>query len=401
MSDEQRAAKQKEREEKKAQRVSPKKKKADETTRLLEILNTNLNASHETNTSILDSPTLADSTETIREDIHTLTDNDRVVAPMKVTIAAVFGRLAYPEWDTRKHQVGIGGLKSLRTFDHTFVANNLHRLGLYRTATEGILTRSFEVKHPFTLDYPGEITPAKSKRAFLRIINRVNEDSSREVAETILRYFLGQLQSTKEKVNILVTETVSANRPVSLKVLKDILDELFDIGSGMSASPAVVIHTTFLMVQPHLWSDMTLAPLKRHTASDSTSGAIGDVEATRNDVSFLSVEIKHKLEIDDSMIRTFSQKTEGIPMRFMLTTRNIHTKYTDDNILIGNVTTLALQYIHSVHFYDSDFNAKFATQLRDALIGSPDISATNKTKISEIFTKHLVVPSLELSPQSP
>ena len=137
-----------------------------------------------------------------------------------------------------------------------------------------------------------------------------------------------------------------------------------------------------------------MSPLKRHTASDSTSRAIGDVEAYRNEVPFLSVEIKHKLKIEDSMIRIFSQKTKDVPLRFMLTTNAIHTKYTDDNILIGNVTDVLLQYIHSAIIHEPEIAKTFITRLREALVGSPDISTTNKTKISELFTKHLAAPSL-------
>lgn len=392
--EEKKAAKLKQNEEKKAMKASTSaaEKKKDEDKRLLELLTSNLAATADE--SILDSPTFEGYTETVREDIHTLTDNDRIVAPMKVTIAAVFGHLAYPEWDTRKHQVGIGGLKSLRTLDHTFVANKLHELGLYRTPTEGILTRSFELKHPFTMSYPGEINPAKSKLAFLRLTNRVNEDTNRNVAETILRYFLRRLQESKVKVDSLVGERLETDKKVSIKTLNDILDEMFNLGAGMSATPAIVTHTAFSVIQPHIWKDIGMSPLKRHTASDSTSQAIGDVEAYRNEVPFLSVEIKHKLKIEDSMVRIFSQKTKDVPLRFMLTTSAIHTKYTDDNILIGNVTDVLLQYLHSVIIHEPDIAKTFVTRLREALIGSPDVSATNKTKISELFTKHFAVPSL-------
>jgi hypothetical protein len=385
--------KEKKKEEMKANSASEKKKQED--IRLLDILTSNIEKSCQTDTNILESQTFQGYPETVRNDIHMLTDNDRVVAPMKVTIAGVLGRIAYPTWDTRKHQVGIGGEKSLRSFDHSFVANNLHRLGLYRTATEGILTRSFELKHPFTMNYPGEINPTNSKLAFLRLINRVNEDPSPAVAETILRYFFHRLQLSKGKVDILARETLSSDRPISLEALRNLLTDIFDLGAGMSASPAIVVHTAFSVAQPFLWNDVEMTPLKRHTASDSTSRAIGDVEAYRKESPFLSVEIKHKLQIDSTMIRTFSQKTGAVPMRYMLTTAAIRTKYTDDNILIGNVTDVTLHTLHSVLYREPTIPMTFAIRLREALIGSPDISATNKAKISELFTKHAAAPSPE------
>lgn len=360
--------------------------------RLLALLNSNFAASRETDETILDSSSFTGSTETVRDDIHTLTDNDRVAAPMKVTIAAAFGRIAYPEWDTRKHQVAIGGLRSLRSLDHAFVANHLHRLGLYRTATEGSLTRTFEQKHVFTMDYPGEIKPRESKLAFLRLINRINEDSSLHVPTTILRYFLYRLQMSKQAVDALVSNPIPLGRHVTLPLVQRMLHDLFDIGSGMSVTPAIVVHTLLSIVQLTLWKDVELSPLKRHTASDSTSHAIGDVEAYQNMSPFLSVEVKYKIGIDDTIIRTFTQKTSGVPIRFLLTTQNIDTKYTEDNILIGNVTNVVLQYLHIV---SSQHHVDFVTLLRSALLENPDLSPTNKTQISEVFTKHLGIPSLE------
>lgn len=353
------------------------------------ILMTNLAASNETDEVILNSSSFNDSKQTVRDDIHSLTDNDRVAAPMKVAIAATVAKLAYPAWDTRKHQVGIGGLKSLRTTEHEYVAKNLHRLGLYRTATEGFLTRSFESKHPFTMEYPGAINPPASKHAFLRIVNRINEDSTPGVAETILRYFLYRLQESKKKVDGIIDEKLVTEKRTTLKEIQSVLTALFSGGAGLSATPTIVVHTAFSIVQPHMWPDIEMAPLKRHTASDSTSRAIGDIEAYRNGSPFLSVEIKHNIAIDSSMILTFAQKTLDVPMRFMLTTRKINTTYTDENILIGNVTEITLHYIHSILFAQPDAGMVFITRLRNALVESPDISPTNKIKISELFTKHL------------
>jgi hypothetical protein len=369
--------------------------KDQEDKRLLEILQRNIDARNESDDAVLDSPTLPTYPDTIRSDIEILTDNDRVVAPMKVTVAAVFGKLAYPDWDTRKHQVGIGGLRSLRTLDHSFVASTLYRMGLYRTATEGILTRSFESKHPFTMDYPGEIKPVVSKNAFLRIVNRINDDPSQTVAETILRYFLKRLHEQKERVAVLSGNVVVATSRVSLKTLRDLLQDVFGVGAGMSATPAIVTHTAFSLIQPHLWEGVQMAPLKRHTASDSTSKAIGDVEGYKGDAPFVSVEIKYNIDIDDTMIRTFSTKTGSIPLRYMLTTRGIRTKFTDENILIGNVTDVVLQCLHGVMIHDADICATFATRLREALIASPDIGSSNKTKIADAFTKLLAPPSPE------
>lgn len=350
------------------------------------ILDSNILASDDVDTALLDASSYQSSPETLRADIETLTIGDATAqAPMKVTIAAVAAKLWKPEWDTRKHQVGLGGLNSLRSVDHSFVANHMHKLGYYKTATEGALTRTFELKNAYTMDYPGEIKPINRKNAFLRIVGRVNDDYSQHLAETILRYFLGLLKKRKAAVDALKAGEFTPKEAVSLKTVKDILTGLFDIGTGMSASPAIVFHALCIVVQPFVWEGVTVSPLKHHTAADATSNAIGDVEAYRHETPFMSAEIKHKLTIDDSIVLTFSQKTASVPLRFILTTKAVASTYTDDNILIGNVTDVVLNYLHTCIVRDPLVAKTFLTQLRMEIMVSNDIGGDNKGKIDDIF----------------
>ena len=349
------------------------------------LLDSNIAASDDIDAVLLDSPSYQSSPETLRADIDTLTTGDASSqAPMKVTIVSVAAKLWKPEWDTRKHQTGLGGLKSLRTVDHSLVANHLHRLGLYKTSTEGALTRTFERKHAYTMDYPGEIKPSNRKSAFLRIISRVNEDYSQHLAETILRYFLGLLKVRKASVDSLTTK-VFVSKDISFDTVTAVLTKMFDIGSGMSASPAIVFHAMCIVVQPFLWPGVVISPLKHHTAADSSSKAIGDVEAYKGESPFLSAEIKHKLVITDSIALTFSQKTANVPLRFILTTKAVKSMY-NDTVLIGNVTDVVLQYLHTCIPHDRAIAKKFIVTLRTEMMSSTDIGADNKAKIDEIFT---------------
>jgi hypothetical protein len=145
-----------------------------------------------------------------------------------------------------------------------------------------------------------------------------------------------------------------------------------------------------VVVQPFVWEGVTVSPLKHHTAADATSKAIGDVEAYKNDTPFMSAEIKYKLTIDESIVLTFSQKTSNVPLRFILTTAKVASKHTDDNILIGNVTDVVLQYLHTYIIRDAHIAKTFLTQLRKDIMGSNDIGADNKGKVDEIFRQSAV-----------
>jgi hypothetical protein len=240
------------------------------------------------------------------------------------------------------------------------------------------------------MDYPGEIKPVNRKFAFLRIIGRVNDEYSQHLAETILRYFLGLLKIRKAGVDALKSEEFVPKETVSLKTVKDILNGMFDIGTGMSASPAIVFHALCNVVQPFLWKDVVVSPLKHHMAADVSSNAIGDVEAYKNEVPFMSAEIKHKIAINDSIVLTFSQKTARVPLRFILTTTKVGSSYRDDNILISNVTDVVCQYLHTCIIHDATIVKTFLTQLRMEIMGSTDIGADNKGEIDEIFRQSAV-----------
>jgi hypothetical protein len=356
------------------------------------ILDANLAAHAEVDETLLDAPTYTGYTETLRQDITTLTGDDKTVAPMKVAIVAIAAKLWKPEWDTRKHQTGLGGLRSLRTVDHNIVADHLHKLGLYRTGTEGALTRTFEQKSPYTMTYPGEIKPIPMRWAFLRILSRLNESYSQPLAETMLRTFLTQLKSRQTTVTGLQTQTVSIAESVSIQVIATLLNGIFDLGSGVSVTPAIVVHTAFTVGGRILWPSIQMVPLKHHTASDSTSKAFGDVEGTRDGVPALSVEIKHNLSITEGITRTFSQKTSSIPFRYILTTKKTATSYTEDDILIGNVTEIVTQLLHSCRVQSPAIAATFARELRAALMGNVDLGSSNKSKIDTLFNSIAPVP---------
>lgn len=378
----------------KSPRAKPPKMKPD--TEIRAILDANLAAHTQVDETLLDAPTYTGYTETLRQDITTLTGDDKTVAPMKVAIVAIAAKLWKPDWDTRKHQTGIGGFRSLRTLDHNTVADHLHKLGLYRTATEGALTRTFEQKVPYDMKYPGEIKPLPMRWAFLRILSRLNEDYSQPLAETMLRTFLTQLKARQTTVEGLQTQSVSLATSVPLQTVVKLLNGIFDLGSGVSVTPAIVVHTAFTVVGQTLWPTIAMIPLKHHTAADSGSKAFGDVEGTREGTPALSVEIKHNLAITDGITRTFAQKTAAIPFRYILTTKKITTSYTEDDILIGNVTEVITQLLHSCRVQVPTISATFVAELRTAMMRNVDLGASNKTKIDSLFTEHVsVLPSPE------
>lgn len=333
-------------------------------------------------------------------DSHGMTDNLDIIlqtsynAPLKATVVSLVAKLAYPHWDTRKHQTQLGGLYSLRSLDTTVVSKHLYEIGWYKTNTPFALTRSFENKEPYTMQYSGSIKPLKSKNAFLSIVNSINVEFDRKLTVDMARYILNHLRKQHESGVLLTGTTMTISKHVSLKTVKDILSDIFKIGIGMSVTPSIVAHALCTIVQPYIWDDVNVRILKEHTANDKHS--IGDVEVYNTDGSpFLAIEIKHNLDVTESIVSTFEGKTSNVILKYILTTKTIHSRSTDSNVYIGNVVEWTLFYLHSCLIYNNRIIDEFIILVRKNLLEYVNLKHENKVNIEEIFTRHLVEPSPE------
>ncbi len=71
-----------------------------------------------------------------------------------------------------------------RTVDTKYITPTLKELGLPAMAESGWLTRSLEQPYPYDFKYNGKITPIDLKTAFLKILDFVEQDSTK--SETVL-----------------------------------------------------------------------------------------------------------------------------------------------------------------------------------------------------------------------
>ena len=78
-----------------------------------------------------------------------------------------------PEQDIRYHQAQLESGFAGRSIDKDEVTPFMKSVRFPAMAESGWLTRSLEQAHPYTLDYPGKITPAFVKSAFLQLIDHV------------------------------------------------------------------------------------------------------------------------------------------------------------------------------------------------------------------------------------
>jgi len=313
-------------------------------------------------------------------------------APFKATMVSVMAKLVYPDWDTRNHQKQIGGHRSLRTIDKTRVSKLLVELGLYDTLTEFALTRSFEKAEPYTKEYSGMITPKECKPAFLNIVHIINTTNNPTLLKDMLAYLLAALKARKSKITALKNTVVVVTKNIDLVDINNMFDTMNNLGSGSSVVPAIIVHTLLSVIQPYIWPNLSIKPLKEHTAPDGHTKSFGDVEAFGSNLKpVIVIEVKHKISIDDSIVTIFDNKTntEDIPLKFIITTAKQPRKIVKNNICIDTLSNFVSLHLQSALLHEKTICSKFIEELRKQIINYNNLSVPIKQTVAEYLTSLL------------
>ncbi|MGB3533343.1 MAG: DNA (cytosine-5-)-methyltransferase [Microcoleaceae cyanobacterium] len=229
-----------------------------------------------------------------------------------VLVTLLVHKILYPDQDIRYHQSNMRGGFSGQTIDTQYITPTLKGLGLPAMAESGWLTRSLEQPSPYTLDYQGNISNKTVKKAFLNIIDFVQNNP--EKAEDTLNLLLYSVKNTVQANQIKI---VKLSNPEKLDISDTIncLKEHFFFGGyktyGASKLPVLAIFAIYqsLIEQVERYRLCRLKELGSHTASDRTSKSAGDIEILDKNKNIIEVvEIKHDKKIDLQMIRIAKDK---------------------------------------------------------------------------------------------
>ncbi len=338
----------------------------------------------------------------LKNDLDTILDNvDKSWAPLKATIACISAKIVFPEWDTRYHQTQIGGMYSLRSIDRTHVANFFHKHQLYSTCTEFALTRSFEKAEPFTQEYSGNISPRECKKAFLNIIEYVNTNKKPFIWQSMLVYLVQHLKKRKKCINDLQKSSwvPTSQSHFTLRDVEKSCDFINELGSGCAVLPVIAVHTLLSIIQPHLWPCLKIKDLKEHTSPDNHCESFGDVEAfmvqtmdmskpTIKTSTKIAIEIKHKIQITESILTIFDHKTRDhdIPLKYILTTAPQQVKVSEkNNILIDSCKGFILSYLQQALFHDAHICDLFLETLHERIMKYDNVGYGIKKILYDTF----------------
>jgi hypothetical protein len=319
-------------------------------------------------------------------------------ATQAVVIASLVAKQAVPDWDTRLHEVQIGGTHSLRGISGKVNAI-LYSKRLLPTCTDyACLTPAFKgVRAPFNKEFTGSIKPRESLSALLSILELINTNATPELLTTILGYILSYLKDKKKTNDTLKDSVVVSSKGFSIVDITNTLNKLHALGNGSSKLPVIVVFTSVSIIQPYLWPTLSIVPLKEHTEADKDRSC-GDVEAVDSfNKPMIAIEIKHKLPITDSVIQTFDDKISGkdVPLSFILSTKTDTLKrFVNHNISIDTLNGFVSTYLHMALFYEKNIYLTFLYELRKNIVNHPNLDITIKKSANEILTSLLVSPSL-------
>jgi len=280
----------------------------------------------------------------IQKDIKQSIDNllnstNKNWSVLKALITSILCKIAYPEWDTRNHNKNINGLYNLSTFDK-HICSYLFNIGYYDSPTCFYLTSSLNLSEPFTLDYKGGISPKSCKESFLFLLERINVKFSKTDCKKILFYIFKYLKDRKEETIKLKNKPLDISNIYFMDYLDEILSEIFEVEDS-SVIPVIAVYSYCEIMNKYIWKNCLLKSLKEHTASDKGSNSLGDIEGyDDNGKPFLAIEVKHKIKIDETIIKNFDDKSNNNYklIRYIITTAQEKTRPGKrNNIIICNI----------------------------------------------------------------
>jgi DNA (cytosine-5)-methyltransferase 1 len=244
---------------------------------------------------------------------------------MTVIITLFTHKIIHPEQDIRYHQAQLPNGFAGRTIDKEFVTPFMKSVSFPAMSESGWLTRSLEQPHPYTLVYPGKITPADAKKAFLELIDEVQCQGID--AEDVLLYIFKMLIKQRDDLNIELAKPHSLSIAAIIKLLEKHFTYRYTT-SGASRLPTLAVYAAYqcMMNQLSRYSGKTLCPLESHNSADKQSGRIGDIDVNNaNGTAFEGVEIKHEIQITAQLVADAYEKFKihNTDRYYLLTTANM------------------------------------------------------------------------------
>ena len=257
-------------------------------------------------------------------------------AVVTVLTTSLVKKIENSKQDIRYHKNELRSGYSGRTFDTKFVTPFFKKyFPRFAMKESGWLTRSIEQPHPFTLKFPGKIRNKEIKKAFLQILNDIEENKADPENYLIALFILLAREIIRSNSLLSKHKLNFQKKNLTINLIIENLKEHFFTkykNAGASRLPVIAIYSIYeiLLRDTARYKGKKLLPLKSHVASDIKAKEIGDVEIIdeKGKSIFEGVEIKHGIPIDFLIVRDAYEKIKDIPVEryYILTTAEPNIK---------------------------------------------------------------------------
>ncbi len=332
--------------------------------------------------------------------LEVLSENAQRCSAVFTNVATCLAiKAARPDVDIRYHQTQIQKDTSRPAgFNFRGVSEDVIYPWLDRNRFEGAKsgwqTRTLERPKPYTLDYAENI--AHVKKEFLTVFHQIEELSQPAIDALTHLMFLQVIR--RENVRI----TLSVPKTQDIGTIEELFRRHFfhkyRASKGASRLPVLAIHAIYSVMIPQLrrYDGMVVKALNEHSAADSQTGSLGDVEVckTDSDEVFEAVEVKHNLQIDEALLADVQTKVmdKAISRYYILTTHNDCKPDPGAQKIIANIKSvydcqvIANGVIPSIRYYlrlMDDPSAIFPEYVR-LLINEKAIAHEHRTAWNEV-----------------
>jgi DNA adenine methylase len=222
------------------------------------------------------------------------------LAGVRFLLACLVAKLSNPELDIRKPYTEIGGagVYSGRHYDETYIAPFVFKYGLPVNPTTSFLTPAFRTNKS-VIDSGVELVgrPKKLYETVVAIITAVHEGKANPelLLIEIVRWLAIVKFEREDRLESLFASLAAAKLEAALPAesIVNLIQQHISLPKS-SRLPALVVAAAYQAAQ-NLLGEMAL-PLESHTAADSQTGALGDVQIVlKDDANIVTVyEMKAK-----------------------------------------------------------------------------------------------------------
>ena len=247
-------------------------------------------------------------------------------AVITVLLTLLTKKVMTPQQDIRRHQANMKGGFSGRSLDERHITPFLRENNFpYMSAGSGWLTRSLEQSLPYTLDYPGRISPQSVKSAFLKVVDRVEQHgiSALDCLTEIFRQLV-ELRSLSQNILLPKPKSKSIDEIVSL------ISKFWEVNSpGMDRIPVLAVYSVYECLAREItrYTQYKLLPLLPQNAADQKTGRTGDIDLCVNDRIIEATDIKFRIPLTPELVSATIEKVKRTSVRryYLLSTNEVVT----------------------------------------------------------------------------